>query len=50
MDAVSDTTKLNFNEVFRLPILEFLTYIDYVNYKRRKEEEQIRKMNAKYKR
>jgi len=40
---------MNFNEVFLMPIMEFFTYVSYCNYKRRKEEEQIRKFKAQHK-
>ena len=46
--AVSDMTKFNWNEVYRMPVIEFFAYIAYVNYRRRKEEQELAKINRKY--
>jgi len=47
VDAVAETTRFNFEQVFELPVLEFLGLVKYVDYKRRKEQAQIDKMKGK---
>ena len=32
-----------------MPIMEFFAYLAFVNYKRRKEEQELAKINRKYK-
>lgn len=51
IEAVSETTRLNFYEVERMPAVDFLFYLRYINEKRRREniarmKEEIR-MRAK---
>lgn len=38
---MSGLTRLNWNEVFSLPAIEFLTYIQFNNYKVRREEQRL---------
>ena len=42
--AVSDLTGFDFGQVFAMGITEFLAYLAYVNFDRRREEMRIRKM------
>ena len=44
MKAVSDLTGFDFGQVFAMGITEFLAYLAYVNFDRRREEMRIRKM------
>lgn len=44
MKAVSDLTGFDFGRVFAMGITEFLAYLAYVNFDRRREEMRIRKM------
>lgn len=48
MEAVAEMTKYNFGELYNMPALEFFAYIAYINYKRKKEEAQLKKINKKY--
>lgn len=45
VQAVSETTLLNFNEVFEMPITDFLAYLTYINDKRNRERAEL--MRAK---
>ena len=47
-EAVAELTRFNFERVFRMPVMEFLAYLAFVNYKRRKEEQELAKINRKY--
>lgn len=47
MDAVADTTKFNFEQVYELPIMDFFAYVRYIDYKRRREQAAIDKMKGK---
>lgn len=49
MEAVAEVTRLNFNQLYEMPAIEFLSYVSYVDYKRRKEEQMIREFKAKHK-
>ena len=49
VEAVSQLTRFDFERVFRMPIMEFFAYLAFVNYKRRKEEQELAKINRKYK-
>ena len=49
VEAVSDLTKLNWPEIYSMCAMEFFAYVTYVNYKRRKELDEIRKFKAKNK-
>lgn len=54
IDAVSSVTRLNWSQIWELPAMEFLTYLQYYNYKMKKEarkaEEFRKKTMSKYKR
>lgn len=41
-------TKLNFNEIFTMPIMEFLTYVSYLRWKAAKEEQARREFRIKH--
>ena len=45
--AVSDLTKLNWVEVFGMSVIEFFSFIQYHNFRVRREERQIKKLNKK---
>ena len=47
MDAVAETTRFNFEQVYEMPILDFFGYVKYVDYKRRREQAAIDKMKGK---
>lgn len=40
-------TRFNFDEVFALPVMDFAAYVKYVDYKRRREQAAIDKMQGK---
>ena len=46
--AVSDLTKYDFTRTFAMPIVEFLTYIAYINMDIRRQENKMRQINKKY--
>lgn len=48
VEAVSDLTKLTWPKVFQMSAVEFFAFLSYVNYKRRKEEQELQRINAKY--
>lgn len=41
---MSDLTKYDWEKVFRMSALEFFVFLKYVNYKRAKEEREMRKL------
>lgn len=43
VDAVSQTTLLNFNEVYDISAIEFLQYVSYYNWKEEKKQRAIKK-------
>ena len=45
--AVSDMTHYDWEKTFRMSVMEFFTFLAYVNYTRRKEEMQIKKLYKK---
>lgn len=47
-EAVAELTRFNFERVFRMPVMEFFAYLSYVNYKRRAQEQELKKINKKY--
>ena len=47
MDAVAETTRFNFEQVFEMPVLDFFAYVKYIDFKRRKEQAAIDKMKGK---
>lgn len=49
MEAVAEVTRLDFTQIYEMPAIEFLSYACYVNYKRRREEQQIKEFKAKNK-
>ena len=48
IEAVKDLTGFNFERVMNMPAIEFFTYLSYINYKKRKEEQQLIKLRAKH--
>lgn len=49
IEAVSELTRYDFGRVYEMPVMEFFMYVSYVNYKRKKEEQQIKEFRAKMK-
>lgn len=47
MSAVSDMVHYPWDKVFGMSILEFLTFLKYVNFTRKREEARIKKMMKK---
>ena len=48
VDAVSELTRLNWNQVYELPAIDFLIYIKFYNWKQKKREQQLNQFyNAK---
>ena len=47
MKAVRDLTGFNFDECYRLPAMEFFCYLEYSNYRVRREQKQIDKLNKR---
>lgn len=47
MDAVSETTKFNFDEVFRMPVVEFWAYCRYIDWKNRRRQAEIDRIQGK---
>lgn len=47
-EAVAELTRFDFNQVFSMPAMEFFTYLSYINYKRRKQDAELKKINARY--
>ena len=50
VQAVSDLTKYDWEKVFKMSALEFFAFLSFVNYQRRKEQLEMQRINAKYKR
>lgn len=48
LEAVAEMTNYNFGQLYGMPAMEFLTYLAFVNYKRKKEEQELKKINRKY--
>ena len=48
IEAVSETTKFDFDHIFQMPIVETLAYLSYIKIKRAKEAAQIRRLKAKH--
>lgn len=46
MEAVVELTKLNIDQVFRIPATDFFCYIAYINERNRKREMEQRKILA----
>jgi hypothetical protein len=46
IEAVSNLTKFNFDEIFHMPASDFLTYLRFINEKRRREYMQQKKEEA----
>ena len=46
--AVSELTRFDFERVYRMPVVEFFCYVAFYNFRQRREEEQLRKLNIKY--
>jgi len=46
---VSHLTLLNFEQVFEMPAVDYLSYLKYIREKCRREEARLRKEAAKYK-
>lgn len=42
-------TRYDFGEIFNMPVMEFFTYVAYIRYKLRKEEERMRMWKIKNK-
>lgn len=42
-------TKFNWREVFQMSAMEFFVFLNFVNYTRRKEEEEIKKLQRRRK-
>ena len=47
MKAVHDLTGFNFEECYRLPIIEFFCYLQYSNYRVMQERKEIDKINKR---
>ena len=47
MKAVHDLTGFNFEECYRLPVLEFFLYLQYSNYRVARKQREIDKMNKR---
>ena len=47
IDCVSETTRLNWNEVWKMGVYEFFNYVTYYNEKMRRREEEIKKWKHK---
>ena len=47
VNTISDLTKLNFNEVYQMNIIEFLTLLTYSYDKIRYENDRIKQMSNK---
>lgn len=45
---MSDLTKYNWKQVFDMSALEFFVFLKYVNYKRAKEERELKKLMKKH--
>lgn len=43
MKAVAELTNYTFAEIYEMPALEFLTYIRYINFDRKRQEREIKK-------
>lgn len=50
VQAVSDLTKYDWEKVFQMSAMEFFAFLSFVNYQRRKEQLEMQRINAKYKR
>ena len=48
VEAVSDLTKFDWEKTFRMSAMEFFAFLQYSNYKVRKQEEAIRKIRLKH--
>ena len=46
---MSHLTLLNFEQVFEMPAVDYLSYLKYLREKYRREEAKLRKEAAKYK-
>lgn len=44
---VSELTRLNFNEVFRMPMAEFMGYIKFIRERERRKYLQMKKEEAR---
>lgn len=47
MEAVSNLTKFDFDKVYEMPIVDFFQYVAYINWKRKKEEKELREFQNK---
>ena len=46
MSAVHGETGFNFNEVFELPVTDFLAYLAFINEKNARREAEVRKLKG----
>ena len=46
--AVSELTRFDFERVYRMPVVEFFSYIAYYNFDGRRRERELQKINRKY--
>lgn len=49
VNAVSELTRYDFDKVFGMPAMEFFTYVTYLKYKQKKEEQKLRQFRAQHK-
>lgn len=47
ISAVSDLTKYNWRQVFEMSALEFFTFLSYYNYRVKKQEAEIKKLQKR---
>lgn len=47
VEAVSDLTKYDWEKTFKMSAMEFFAFLQYYNYKTRKQEAAIRKLRMK---
>lgn len=50
MKTVSDLTKFDWEEVYRMPACEFFAYIDYAVFRYRRDERERKKFERRRKR
>lgn len=49
VEAISDLTKYDWEKTFKMCVVEFFSFLSYVNYKRKKQEQEIREFKIKNK-
>lgn len=49
MEAVAEMTNYTFSEIYDMPVMEFFAYCQYIVYKSRKREQEIKQFRRKHK-